>query len=292
MKTKQRLSVSILVAVVAASGAVIAQGMATQSASLQEATERRVKLSQERAAVERARMPEIGEAFERLGDKQITGAPFSAQVVIESTQTLSNGSHITNKATGALYRDSEGRTRRDLPRDGAAEIALINDPVAGVTYRLNMFDQTALKFTPETSATNVVSEKLAKEMAEHQQAEKREMLARKAAPEGGNQRVDLAKKIEDLGTQTIEGVQAAGTRLTISVPPGMAGNDTAFDIVSERWYSPQLQTLVMTRRNDPRSGETVYRLTSINLAEPSRSLFDIPAGFTVHEEKAELRRQQ
>jgi hypothetical protein len=36
------------------------------------------------------------------------------------------------------------------------------------------------------------------------------------------------------------------------------------EIVSERWYSPELQLVVMTRHSDPRTGETTYKLTNLN----------------------------
>jgi len=56
--------------------------------------------------------------------------------------------------------------------------------------------------------------------------------------------------------------------------------------VSERWYSPDLQTVVMTKRNDPRMGETVYRFTNVSRNEPARSLFEAPADYTVTDDSA------
>jgi len=61
------------------------------------------------------------------------------------------------------------------------------------------------------------------------------------------------------------------------------GNERPILIVSERWYSPELQTVVMTKRNDPRMGETVYRLSNISRSEPSRSLFEPPSDYTVED---------
>jgi len=52
----------------------------------------------------------------------------------------------------------------------------------------------------------------------------------------------------------IEGVRADGTRTTITIPAGAMGNEQPILIVSERWYSPELQTVVMTKRNDPAYG--------------------------------------
>ena len=95
---------------------------------------------------------------------------------------------------------------------------------------------------------------------------------------------------EDLGQQTIEGVSATGTRTTTEIPAGAIGNDQPIKIVSEQWFSPELQVLVLTNHSDPRTGETTYRLTGIVRAEPARSLFDLPPDYTLKE--SVIRRQQ
>jgi hypothetical protein len=87
--------------------------------------------------------------------------------------------------------------------------------------------------------------------------------------------------VESLGTQFMEGVVVEGTRTTVTIPAGQIGNELPIHIVSERWHSPELKALVMSRQADPRFGETTYRLTNIARAEPSPQLFEIPADFTV-----------
>ena len=84
---------------------------------------------------------------------------------------------------------------------------------------------------------------------------------------------------EDLGTQVIEGLVATGTRTTTTIAAGSIGNEQPILIVSEQWFSPDLKVLVMTKHSDPRSGETIYRLTNIVQAEPARSLFEVPADY-------------
>ena len=86
--------------------------------------------------------------------------------------------------------------------------------------------------------------------------------------------------VESLGTQFMEGVAVEGTRTTLTIPAGQIGNEQPINIVSERWFSPDLKVLVMSRQSDPRFGETTYRLTNITRAEPSPQLFEIPADFT------------
>ncbi len=94
---------------------------------------------------------------------------------------------------------------------------------------------------------------------------------------------------EELGQQTIEGVTATGTRTTTEIPAGAIGNEQPIKIVSEQWFSPDLQVLVLTKHTDPRVGETVYRLVGIVRAEPSRSLFELPPDYTLKE--SVIRRQ-
>ena len=86
---------------------------------------------------------------------------------------------------------------------------------------------------------------------------------------------------EELGKQIIEGVEADGTRTTVTIPAGEIGNERPIEIVSERWYSPELQMVIMTKHSDPRSGETTYRLTNISRTEPAKSLFEVPADYTL-----------
>jgi hypothetical protein len=49
------------------------------------------------------------------------------------------------------------------------------------------------------------------------------------------------------------------------------------------WISPELKTVVMSKRSDPRIGEQTFRLTNITRAEPDPSLFSVPSDFKVIE---------
>ena len=51
------------------------------------------------------------------------------------------------------------------------------------------------------------------------------------------------------------------------------------EITSERWYSRELGVVVLSRRADPRYGETIYRLTKIKREEPDSALFQVPADY-------------
>jgi len=87
------------------------------------------------------------------------------------------------------------------------------------------------------------------------------------------QEADGTVKKESLGTQAINGVNAEGTRITHTVPAGQIGNDKPIQIVFERWYSPDLQIVVKSTRNDPRFGTTTYALSNVQRTEPAAALF-------------------
>jgi len=277
-----------------------------------------------------------------IAGKVVKGAPYSAEAVTETTQTLADGNRISKKSVAAQYRDSEGRTRRDMtmPAIGplaaagdAPSIVMINDPVAGVTYHLDSKAKTARKlppmpslvsFGPDTKAAGVrmrmpadgkgyVTEKDAKLSAEKDvrgyaterdtklSAEKNVMEriasdkvailgVQSTSPHFNIQvRGPEEQKSESLGKQAIDGIQVEGTRSTATIKAGEIGNERDIEIVSERWYSPELQTVIMSRHADPRMGETVYKLTNIHRGDPHPSLFQVPSDYTMVTEDAPMR---
>lgn len=83
-----------------------------------------------------------------------------------------------------------------------------------------------------------------------------------------------------LGVKEFEGVRAEGTSTVRTIPAGEIGNRNPILITSESWYSPELQVTVYSRQNDPRHGETIYRLSNIRRAEPAAELFKVPAEYS------------
>jgi hypothetical protein len=236
--------------------------------------------------------------------KIVKGAPYSAQAITETTRTLGDGNRIKHKTTASVYRDSEGRTRRDQELGAVGPWAMsgdpqqtvfINDPVAGVNYILDPRTRIARKMAPlriglppgepsgivpgdapRTSiriGTNVITA-IATSPSPNEGAQVQEFHLSPTSQKGTT---------ESLGKETIEGVLAEGTRTTMTIPAGEVGNEQPIQIVLERWYSPELQTVILSKHNDPFVGETVYRLTNIVRSEPSRTLFEVPADYTIKE---------
>lgn len=233
--------------------------------------------------------------------KLVKGSPYSAEAITESTQTLSDGNRIVHKSSGSIYRDSEGRTRREnafkaigpFTNEGAPSQTIhISDPVAAVSYVLEPRSQIARKMLPmrfkfdfkTPPPDGQAGESHAK--GPYRIAIQADGVMDKKMTEAGVAMGLLDKnnpnsRTESLGKQNIGGVEAEGTKTTVIIPAGEIGNERPIEIVSERWYSPDLQIVVMTRHIDPRFGENSYRLANIDRSEPVRNLFEVPAGYRI-----------
>lgn len=82
-----------------------------------------------------------------------------------------------------------------------------------------------------------------------------------------------------LGNRDFNGVRAQGTKTVWTIAAESIGNKLPIEIVSERWYAPDLNLVLLSRHADPRSGERIYRLENISREEPTADLFKVPAEF-------------
>jgi hypothetical protein len=210
--------------------------------------------------------------------RTVTGAPYSGLEVRESTQTLPNGNVITQKTQSNVYRDSMGRVRTEMtvaPRQEPGQtgtqpsrtIVNIHDPVAGVSRELNVQAKTARETPLPTNRGRGGN-----------------------GPGPGNRGPNPALRTagsdpnvvtEALAMQTINGVQATGTRVTRTIPAGQIGNAQPIAIVHEMWMSADLKVPVMVKTSDPRFGTTTTQLTNITRSEPDPALFQAPSDYTV-----------
>jgi len=203
----------------------------------------------------------------------VTGAPYSAEMTTEVLQQLADGNRIERRLTSSVARDGEGRVRREqqlaaigpiLPQRDT-QIITINDPVAKVHYSLDLTRKVAIQ-SPVMFTRKI------------------EGAVRAFPPTASAPAPET--RTESLGKRDIEGVTADGTRTVVTIPAGAIGNAAPIEMVNERWYSPELQMVLFTRRSDPRFGETTYRLERIVREEPAPELFQVPADFTI--EKAPM----
>lgn len=83
---------------------------------------------------------------------------------------------------------------------------------------------------------------------------------------------------EDLGKQSISGLETVGTRETTVIPTGQIGNNSPILMRREFWYSPQLGVNLISKREDPRFGIENFEVTDIILGDPDSQLFEVPSG--------------
>jgi len=221
----------------------------------------------------------------------VTGAPFAGDFVVTEQQTLANGNVITRQNITKVYRDSQGRVRTEetmVHRGGAGAntgttstgatstprtIVRISDPVAGVVRELD-------------AEAKVVHENQMRRPPANRPNPNTAGVA--GGPRGrgmlrgnGAASTDPNIKTEDLGTQSINGVMANGTRVTHTIPAGAIGNAQAIQTTFERWVSADLKVPILEKTTDPRFGTTVRQLNNINRSEPDAALFQAPTGYTV-----------
>ena len=215
----------------------------------------------------------------------VKGAPYSADGVTETAQTLGDGTHINRRESYTIYRDGEGRIRRESGDD-----VWISDPVANVSYVLNSKQQMARKLG--LSSTVVYNKIPAGAQTAKLKAETAVagpvVLSRGVmggAIAGGAMAIADTGKSEALGKQEMEGVEVDGTRTTTVIPQGQIGNDRPLQIVHERWESAELHVTILTKHTDPMMGDRAERLTNVRRGEPDPALFQVPAGFTIESDQ-------
>jgi hypothetical protein len=195
-----------------------------------------------------------------MGGKAVAGAPYSAQITFEHTQTLPDGNLIDQKNTATVYRDSQGRTRLEETRPSNSgnpqPIIRITDPVARVAYVLDPAKKTAHRFTLPPVKTGT---------------------PQPSFWAGSNVNVTS----QDLGSNTVNGMFVQGTQSTRTISAGQMGNTAPIQITTTRWYSSELSVDVSTETNDPKRGKSTTSLTNISRDEPASTLFEVPSDYTV-----------
>jgi hypothetical protein len=125
------------------------------------------------------------------------GAPYSAETVVESTQTLADGNRINRKTTGQVYRDSEGRTRREEDVTVTAKTATgivtspkktisIVDPVGGYSYSLDPENKIAWQ-TPIGGANAILGKVEEAQLDAYKKAMLEKMTAERKSGAGDEQ---------------------------------------------------------------------------------------------------------
>lgn len=208
----------------------------------------------------------------------VKGAPYSGKGTTTIDTSLADGTRINRTINYTIYRDSAGRLRREDDQG-----IWISDPVAQVTYILDTKAFLARKVPLSRLLAN----------AKRNAAQALSQTASEPIHGPGGQTdagrtgavAPSANAVQALGKQVMEGLTVEGSRSSTLIKVGQIGNDRPIETVTERWYSPDLQVVVMTHSRDPRSGVSIFRLTDIRRAEPDASLFTVPAGYKIEASK-------
>lgn len=192
-------------------------------------------------------------------------APYSAVEEVSAVQTPAHGSAIPPmRRSVKIYRDSHGRSRKESPicsqlwEDAEAFLVSIDDPVAGYEYDLDPQNRIAYRYSLKALKDAV------------------------PAADGNRPGPHMEVTKEPLGSQSIEGVLAVGTRETRRIiAAGARDNDRPFTQVVEVWYSPEIRAVVLEKSPNPFGGELIRHLTNIDRAEPDISLFQPPADYKI-----------
>jgi len=217
------------------------------------------------SAISTAAAPASGSNNVRL----VTGAPYSALGTSRTTMTLPDGSRVVRQNLIRQWRDSDGRTRAEIslstiggtpPVEVNTTVTVIDDPSARERYVLQPGDRVAV-------TTPIVPCRLADEPD-----------VSVGPPRPANLPIKMSPAVK-LGERKLDGETVAGRRIVATIPAGAIGNSQPIQMSAEQWYGKDLQVVVEATYRDPRTGETRYKLSDIDRAEPDAKLFKVPDNY-------------
>ncbi len=201
--------------------------------------------------------------------RSIPGAPFSADVVKESTRILADGSRVHRESSGKMFRDSAGRLRSEtdvesmVPGAEPRQFVTIFDPVLQIAITLDPANKIAtISHIPNLSpASNAAELKPVGSFAAAGQF--------------------TLPASENLGIMKLQGYAVAGSRRVRTIDGGQMGNEKPLVTRIESWFSSDLKVDLLLKIDDPQFGERTTRLANIQTSDPALELFQVPADYVV-----------
>lgn len=204
--------------------------------------------------------------------KPVTNAPYSASFTDTSSERLQDGSALNHTDTRTVARDSLGRTREEttIPAYGDKAVrteVVIVDPVARTVTHLHTSDKTAVVRTLPAPLQGAATHPMPPADGST------------AHPYGSRKDSNVVRT--DLGSKTISGIVATGTKTTRTIPAGTMGNTAALVATHEEWFSPDLKIELSRTDSDPFHGTRTMTASALSKAEPDAALFRVPSDYKV-----------
>jgi hypothetical protein len=212
------------------------------------------------------------------------GPPFSAVVKSTLDEKLVDGNTIHGVVRYHIARNVSGEILTEIP----ASCFTGEDGQRHQSYQVSVDDpssRTAMHWqVGGTNHTATITHMPAPVMPSAA-----ELAARRANAARAKQAPAISERqTEKLGTQSLQGVLAEGTRTTETIPVGEQGNALPLVIVNEQWLARELGITMMMISEDPRRGRTVVEVEELNQGDPPPSMFAPPEGYQVKEVKEQI----
>jgi hypothetical protein len=240
----------VTVALLAASAAVVAQGPGQSEATYDGGTR---------------------ETLESIFIPPKPRAPFMLTLETEWTRPFGNGGTYTVVNKRRIMRDSAGRIYEErwllVPKNGKLVSRMnyiqIADPAAHTLYNCEVEKKRCFLVKYEGSTTTNYEPGM--------------------SPSGPLQNGTGYHVHEELGKNSIDGLEVLGYRETTTVNAGVMGNDQPMSNMREFWYSPELGISLLSKVDSANVGKQTFTVTELVTSEPGAEFFAIPEGFTVEE---------
>jgi hypothetical protein len=216
-----------------------------------------------------------------------THQTYTAEIKTTQVQTLPNGTTITHEFTETVAQDSAGRhmssSTHMRPDFGDEPVTHVNvhDPVASTDANWDSRTRKAVitKYPPKDQQHGCWANEAGMLRVSYGGGQSGPVSTPAVQPRV--QRAQPKNESEDLGTTTIQGVEAIGRRTTTTIPAGQVGNDQPIVTTEESWWGTSLGLLLRSVRDDPRSGTMTHEVTNLSTSEPDPALFQPPEGYEV-----------
>ncbi len=216
----------------------------------------------------------VREVLESIVIPPIPNAPFTATLDTEATKYTADGASMTFVNERHIARDTQGRIYEErwllVPKNGNVKSTMNWIQIADPKQR------TLYNCSPQIHVCEMLVYDPASDLAA-------------ASPRKGSSRIlpDGKGNVawEDLGDRNIAGIETVGSRETTTMNVGTMGNDQPLTSMREYWHSDQLGINLLSIRTSPMFGRQTFTIVEISAAEPDPQVFELPAGYAVHDQR-------